>query len=356
MSDMRGRGRSSVLAWLPSLLATIALGACATPVASTESPPAPESNASGSAPFASVAASPTAGDVGAVGTLVATLPTHSPRDVETAFGSVWVSNGPAATVTRIDPSTRSAIATISVPDPASVLAAGDHAMWLTSYPGNSLTRIDANTNTATKTVSLASAGSGPVGVTVADGFVWVANHDGSPVTSVAKVDPSTMAIVDVIPVGSSSDSGPSWLAFGAGSVWTDVPSLNAVVRIDPKTDKVIATTPVAGACGAVAATDAAVWVAGGSDDGCAPVIERIDPKTNHVRATIDLPSGANPLAIDPDSVWFGMAGAVGRVDPAADTVTGQLSVPGTPFGEAVGFGFVWLSDRDSDAVYVVRPD
>jgi len=356
MSDMQGRERTSVLAWLPSLMAAMALSACAAPATSIGSPPVLGTNTPGSAPFASLAASPPADAAGAVGTLVATLPMDSPRDVETAFGSVWVSNGPAATVTRIDPSTHSAIAAISVPDPASVLAAGDHAMWLTSYPGNSLTRIDANTNTATKTVSLASAGSGPVGVTVADGFVWVANHDGAPVTSVAKVDPSTMAIVDVIPGGSGSDSGPSGLAFGAGSVWTDVPSLNAVVRIDPKTDKVIATTPVAGACGAVAATDAAVWVAGGSDDGCAPVIERIDAKTGKVRATINLPSGANPVAVDPGSVWFGMAGAVGRIDPATNAVAGQSSLPGTPFGEAVGFGYVWLSDADGNAVYVVRPD
>ena len=191
------------------LLASIALSACAAPASSNGSPPAPGSNALGSTPLASLTASSSVGEVGAVGTLVATLPIASPRDVETAFGSVWVANGPSASVTRIDPSTRATIATIPVPDPASVLAPGNREMWLTSYPGNSLTRIDATTNAATKTVSLAAAGSGPIGVTVADGFVWVANHDGSPVTSVAKVDPSTMAIVDVIPVGSSADSGPA---------------------------------------------------------------------------------------------------------------------------------------------------
>ncbi len=362
MSDIRardwrsvGRGAQRRSRW-PALLAAIALSACASPAASTGSSPSTVTNALGSAPLASVAAGGSAGQVGAAGTLVATLPTDSPRDVETAFGSVWVSNGPAATVTRLDPSTRAAVATITVPDPASVLAAGDHAMWLTSYPGNSLTRIDAGSNTATRTVSLASAGSGPIGVTVADGFVWVANHDGSPVTSVAKVDPSTMAIVDVIPVGSGTDSGPNWLSFGAGSIWTDVPSLDAVVRIDPRTDKILATIHLAGACGALAATDADVWVAGGVDDGCAPVIERIDAKTGKVRATIDLAAGANPLAVGPDGVWFGTAGAVGRVDPAVDKVAGQSSMPGTPFGEAVGFGFVWLSDADGNSVYVVRPD
>jgi virginiamycin B lyase len=287
---------------------------------------------------------------------VTTLPIDSPRDVETAFGSVWVSNGPAATVTRIDPATQATIATITVPDPASVLGPGKTAMWLTSYPANSLTRIDPVTNKATKTVSLASVGSGPIGITEAAGFVWVANHDGTPVTSLAKVDPSTMAIVDVIPVGQGTDSGPNWLSFAAGSIWVDVPNLNAVVRIDPKTDKLIATIPVTAACGALVATDTVVWVAGGGGDGCQGVIERIDARTNQLQATIRLPSDVNPLAIGPDGVWFGTSGAVGRVDPASNTVTGLVTVPGTPFGEAIGFGSVWLTDPDNGALYVVRPN
>jgi hypothetical protein len=106
----------------------------------------------------------------------------------------------------------------------------------------------------------------------------------------------------------------------------------------------------------MAATAAAVWVAGGDDDGCAPKIERINPKTNKLEATIDLPFGANALALGPDGVWFGMNGAVARIDPKANAVAGQSSLPGTPFGEAVGFGYVWLTDRNSDSVYVVRPN
>ena len=44
----------------------------------------------------------------------------------------------------------------------------------------------------------------------------------------------------------------------------------------------------------------------------------------------------------------------GRSDRNA--LAGHVSRPGTPFGEAVGFGYLWLSDRDSDVGYVVRPD
>src|SRR4051794_32049238 len=80
---------------------------------------------------------------------VATFPAPSPRDVRAGYGSVWVANGPARTVTRIDPRTDAVIARIPVPDPASVIAVGAHAVWLTSFPGNSLTRIDPRTDRAT---------------------------------------------------------------------------------------------------------------------------------------------------------------------------------------------------------------
>ena len=346
------RGRRRKPWWLA--LATIAIAACTGGVSSGP-PSASAANAPGRSPEPSTATIPVDSRAGGIGSLVATLRVDSPRDVETAYGSVWVANGPAATVTRVDPRTRASIATIRVPDPASVLAAGDGAMWLTSYPGNSLTRIDARSNVVTKTISLASVGSGPIGVTDAGGFVWVANHDGTPVTSVAKIDPSTMAIVADIPVGTASDSGPTGLSFGAGSIWTDVPNLGAVVRIDPATGHPIATILVAGACGAIAAADDVVWVDGGDGDGCSPVLQRIDPMTNKVQATIRLGAGANALAIAPNGPWFGTSGYVGRIDPALNIVAGQLDVPGTPFGEAVGFGFVWLSDQASDAVYVVQP-
>lgn len=207
-------------------------------------------------------------DLPAGGALVATVPVSTPRDVASGFGSIWVANGPSRTVTRIDPTTDTVLAVIHVPDPASVLAAGAGAMWLTSFPGDSVTRIDPTTNTATGTISLAPSGLGPIGITVGNGYVWVANHDGYPTGSVAKIDPATMSVVDVIPVGSQSFAGPNWVAAGAGSIWTDVPNINAVVRINPTTDAIVATIPDKGVCGALAASDTAVWVAGGGGPGC----------------------------------------------------------------------------------------
>ena len=289
-------------------------------------------------------------------TVIATIPVSTPRDVESGFGSIWVANGPSRTVTRIDPFTNAVLAVIPVPNPASVLAAGAGAMWLTSFPGDSVTRIDPATNTATGTVSLAPSGLGPIGITVYDGSVWVANHDGNPTGSVAKIDPATLSVVDVIPVGSQSFAGPNWLAAGAGSIWTDVPNINAVVRIDPATDTVVATIPDKGVCGALAASDTAVWVAGGGGSGCLPGITRIDPNANTVTTTLNAGGQTDSLALGSGTLWYGtsISNFLGRIDTSTTAVVGQLKLPGAAFGLAAAYGYVWATDRDDGLLLKVQ--
>jgi streptogramin lyase len=296
-------------------------------------------------------------DLPSGGTLAATIPISTPRDVTNGFGSIWVSNGPSRTLTRIDPTTNAVTAVIQVPDPASVLAVGAGAVWVTSVPGNTVTRIDPATNTATGTISLAPSGLAPVGITVAYGYVWVANHDGQPTTSVAKIDPGTLAIVDVIPVGSESFAGPNWMSAGAGSIWTDVPNLNAVVRIDPGTDTVVATIPDKGVCGALAASDTAVWVAGGGGPGCLPGITRIDPSTNTVTASLNAGGQTDALALGLGTLWYGtsISNFLGRVETTTANIVGQLKLPGAAFGLTAAYGYVWATDRDDGLLLKIQP-
>ena len=116
----------------------------------------------------------------------------------------------------------------------------------------------------TRTISLAPGGAGPIGVTVFDGFVWVANHDGEPTTSVSKIDPATMRVVDVIPVGAGDRRGA-----GVDPLQRRIDldqrqqRPNVVVRIDPHTDRILATIPAPSACAQLAADNTAVWGAGG---------------------------------------------------------------------------------------------
>ena len=250
------------------------------------------------------------------------------------------------------------LAHVSTPDTATVVAAGGGAVWVTSFPGNSLTRIDPRHDRVTRTISLAPGGSGPIGVTYADGFVWVANHNGEPRTSVSKIDPATMRVVDVIPVGTDDFAGPVWILASAGSIWTDVNNdPNVVVRIDPRTDRVLATIPDPSACAQMAADDTAVWGAGTNEPPCTAGVSRIDTRTNKVIATIHRGGGADAVAVYGGSVWYGTTRTheLGRIDPRTNQVVSLLDLPGSAFGMTADTGAVWITNRDGDQLFKVRP-
>src|SRR5260370_13274477 len=137
-----------------------------------------------------------------VGKVVAQIRQSTPRDVEAGFGSIWVSNGPSGTVTRIDPTTDKVIARIYLDDPPSVLAVSADAIWRTSFPGVRVTRIDPVTNLVVGTVE--PGGNGPVGIALFEGYVWVANHKGIPTSSVAQIRPAEMKVDGVIDLASDS--------------------------------------------------------------------------------------------------------------------------------------------------------
>ena len=290
--------------------------------------------------------------------LVASITMPSPGSVQTGFGSVWVANGPASMLTRLDPLTNAVLARIPTSDPASVVGVGAGAIWVTSYPGNSLTRIDPLQNRVTRTMSLAPGGAGPIGVTVFGGFVWVANHDGEPTTSVSKIDPATMRVVDVIPVGAENSAGPVWILPSAGSIWTNVNSIpNVVVRIDPRTDRIMATIPAPGACAQLAADDTAVWGASGDDPSCPPGVTRIDTRTNKVTATIHDGGAADAVALHQGSLWYGTSTThkLGRIDMRTNKVVSLFDLPGPAFNMTADAQAIWTTDRDDGLLLKVLP-
>jgi YVTN family beta-propeller protein len=76
--------------------------------------------------------------------------------VDVGFGSVWVANGDAGTVSRIDPATNTVVASVPVGQGILGLRTGDGGVWVTNPRANTLTRIDPATNTVAATI--------PVGV------------------------------------------------------------------------------------------------------------------------------------------------------------------------------------------------
>jgi len=287
------------------------------------------------------------------GTLVATLVHPSAHDVVAAFGSIWISSGPGGTVARIDPTTDFVTAVITLPDPATMLAVGEDSIWVTSAPGNRVTRIDPATDRVVG--SLISGERGALGITVFDGYVWVANHNGDPTGSVAKIDPAKMQVVDLIPVGDEPDAGPTSIVSGAGSIWVGVQNINAVVRINPSTDTIVATIPDRGACREIVADDHGIWVAGGCVAG--PGVTRIDPATNAVTEVSNASGNSPAIALGGDSVWYGTTNNfLGRINTTTHRVVGRLKLPGPAWTATVAFGFVWIADREDGLLFKVKPN
>ena len=110
---------------------------------------------------------------------------------------------------------------------------------------------------------------------------------------------------------------PVGVAVSGDAVWVTSGYLGAdVQRLDAATGKTVATVRVEGLQLGVSAEDSGVWVAGG------------DLKT------------------------AGGAGAVTRIDPSTNTVTGTVAVSPAPIAVAAGFGSLWATSRYSEVVRI----
>src|SRR5947207_15543120 len=63
-----------------------------------------------------------------------------------AFGAVWIALAAEGTVQRIDPTTGTIAATITVADPQRLLAAGAGALWAVANDADAIVRIDPGRN------------------------------------------------------------------------------------------------------------------------------------------------------------------------------------------------------------------
>jgi DNA-binding beta-propeller fold protein YncE/predicted Ser/Thr protein kinase len=145
------------------------------------------------------------------------------------------------------------------------LAWGAHGLWVTIADAGTVRRVDPATLRAGEPIRV---GHGPAGVTVAGGYVWVANSRSG---TVSKVDPSIRQLL-----GAPIDVGghPGGIDAGTDTVWVANRADDTVTRIDMKSGEVrggpIAVGPDPGA---VAVGAGAVWVANNGDG----TVTRIEP-------------------------------------------------------------------------------
>jgi streptogramin lyase len=127
-------------------------------------------------------------------------------------GSVWTADTVGGTVTRYDPETMRAEATIELAAGLDYLVSGDAAVWALSRSLGSLTEIDIAENVAARTVQV---GDVPTGLTAGFGAVWVGDKDGV----IWRVDEDTRLVTE-IPFGAEIRA----IAFDedTDTIWIDV--------------------------------------------------------------------------------------------------------------------------------------
>jgi DNA-binding beta-propeller fold protein YncE len=177
---------------------------------------------------------------------------------------VWVADEDGRGVAVIDPETGAVRRPHLPPHTAPLrLAAGAGGVWASIARTGRIRRIE----TASLTVGTAKQiGRGPAGITVAHGFVWVANARAGEVT---KYDPSHNT-VESIAVGGR----PGGIDAGTETVWVANRADDTVSRIDIASAEVEGDpVPVGPDPSAVAVGGDAVWVANNGDG----TLTRIEP-------------------------------------------------------------------------------
>jgi YVTN family beta-propeller protein len=260
--------------------------------------------------------------------------------------SVWISNEPKDSVTRIDPKANTVVETITPGKrPCSGLAAGFGSLWIPNCGDRTLARVDLKTGKVTATISTTIANA-EGGIATGAGSVWLLTDRKG---TLARFDPDTNKEVAEIRVAPGSYS----LAFGEGAVWVTSSEKSVVTRVDPQTNLVVETIPVGKAPRFIAVGEGAVWTLNQGDG----TVSRIDPKTNKVAATIEagVPGPGGDISAGEGSVWVTAFGfPISRIDPAVNKVVQQfVGVWGVSF--RVGLGSVWLSNLKAGNVWRIDP-
>jgi YVTN family beta-propeller protein len=161
--------------------------------------------------------------------------------------TVWIAPS-SGLLTRLDAATGRVVKRVDPSSSPSSIAIGAGGVWVADGGANSVTRIDP-----TGLQTPIPVGNGPTAVATGAGGVWVVDSLDN---AVVRIDPGTRAVTGTIPVGRS----PGDVAVGAGSVWVANSGDGTVSRINPATGKVTSVIAVGGSPQGIAIAHGRVWV------------------------------------------------------------------------------------------------
>jgi DNA-binding SARP family transcriptional activator/ABC-type branched-subunit amino acid transport system substrate-binding protein len=277
----------------------------------------------------------------------------TPAAIAVGGGAVWVVDGDARTVSRVDIGT-GGIATFATGATPTDVAVGDDAVWLgqASSVGGSqvagpvataLARVAARERTLRDEVTLPRSGGARSAlldnhIAVTRDAVWAIGAD----SSVARVDARSDRIT-------STTRGIRAIAVAAGraGVWV-LGADGALARLDARSGRIVRRTRIhASSVGGLAVSGDAVWVTS-SVDG---TLWRTAIAPRLRTGSLSVGSGAGDVTVDGERVWVAnpLRGTVTEVDGRTNAIVRTIDVGGVPRSVAAAGGRVWVAISDAAA-------
>ena len=212
-------------------------------------------------------------------------------------------------------------------------------LWVPEFNRGTLARINAQTSELLARIqvgdpSIPSYNVDPNVVLVSGDQIWVTQRAER---AVARIDPATNAIVDVIPV----EVEPFNLALYGNTLWVTAYDEGVVLKVDLQSKQVLARLDIP-APSDVAVINGVIWVTEHRDGN----LVLIDPETASVLEKISLRPGSRPCSITllDNHVWVAnrTGNSVSSIDLNTREVT-TIPVPQNAAQLTVGGGFVWVA-------------
>jgi YVTN family beta-propeller protein len=226
---------------------------------------------------------------------------------------------------------------------------------LSSVSPNSVGVIDA---TSSKLISEVPVGVSPLGVTVGEGAVWVANVDDE---TLSRIDPADIA---ARPSTIAVDDYPSDVTVGGGSVIVALGALAELQLVNPEQNDPASPMSALGEGVSCGKPQASIAYGGGSAWFVCEIGEvgRVNVRTGNA-ARIGLEAGlltstssVLPELVDVayglESLWVvnRAANSVVEVDPLTSQKRREITVGQKPSAVAVGDGSLWVANFEDDTV------
>jgi YVTN family beta-propeller protein len=163
--------------------------------------------------------------------VTASVPVDNCWNVAVGGGQVWVPTG-ERTVTRIDPTTLTAMPTVFVQSGPAMIVSGFDSMWVANVNAMTVSRFDPLTRqvTATLLTGLDHVKVNLRGLAVGEGRVWVSSSAG-----IQAFDPATNELW----LSTSTVADPTRMAVAGGLLWVTTDAPGGIFALDPATGDLV---------------------------------------------------------------------------------------------------------------------